>query len=55
VNGKVRGRVEVGQGASEEEVMAAVREDENVARHLEGKTVLKKVLVRDKIINVVVK
>ncbi len=42
-------------GAGAEEVFAAAAEDENVARYLEGKTPLKKVLVRDKILNVVLK
>jgi len=55
VNGRVRGRVAVSAGAAEEEVFAAAQADANVARHLEGKTVVKKVLVPDKILNIVVK
>ncbi len=55
VNGKVRGRVDVAAGATEEEVFAAAAEDDNVARYLEGKAVVKKILVPDKILNVVCK
>ncbi|NIT36546.1 MAG: leucine--tRNA ligase [candidate division Zixibacteria bacterium] len=53
VNGKVRGRVDVAAGASEEEVFAAASADANVARHLEGKAVAKKILVPDKIFNII--
>ena len=55
VNGKVRGRVEVEAGAGEEEVFAAAASEGNVARFLEGKTVAKKILVPDKILNIVCK
>jgi len=55
VNGKVRGRVDVEAGSSEDEVFAAAAEDANVARYLEGKKVAKKILVADKLLNVVCK
>jgi leucyl-tRNA synthetase len=55
VNGKVRGHVGLPAGSSEEEVFAAATEDEKVAKHLEGKEVVKKVLVPDKLLNIVVK
>lgn len=54
INGKVRGRVTVPAGAGEEEIYAAAAGDEKIARHLEGKTPLKKILVPDKILNIVV-
>jgi leucyl-tRNA synthetase len=53
VNGKVRGRVEVEAGADEEEVFAAAAAADNVARYLEDKKVTKKILVPDKILNIV--
>jgi leucyl-tRNA synthetase len=53
VNGKVRGRADVAAGAGGEEVFAAAAAEENVARYLEGKTVAKKILVPDKILNIV--
>jgi leucyl-tRNA synthetase len=55
VNGKVRGHVDVDAGASEEDVFAAAAADANVARYLEGKKISKKILVPDKLLNVVCK
>ncbi len=55
VNGKVRGHVDVDAGASEDDVFAAATADANVARYLEGKKILKKILVPDKLLNVVCK
>ena len=55
VNGKVRGRVDVAAGSSEDEVFAAANDDANVSRYLEGKEVAKKILVPDKLLNVVCK
>ena len=54
VNGKLRGRVEVPAGADRDEVEAAARGNPNVARHLEGKTTRKVVLVPDRLLNIVV-
>jgi leucyl-tRNA synthetase len=55
VNGKLRDRIEVGAGASEEEMLTAARESENVRRHLDGKEVVKEVVVPGKLVNLVVK
>jgi leucyl-tRNA synthetase len=55
VNGKVRGRINVPAGSSEKEIFAAAIDDANVARYLEGKKVVKKILVPDKLLNVVCK
>jgi leucyl-tRNA synthetase len=54
VNGKVRGRVKVAAGASQEEVMERAREDAGVAGHLNGKAIRKVIFVADKMLNVVV-
>jgi leucyl-tRNA synthetase len=54
VNGKVRGRVKVAAGASQEEVMKRARADTGVAGHLNGKAVRKVIFVADKMLNVVV-
>jgi leucyl-tRNA synthetase len=54
VNGKVRGRVEVPPGADRDSVQEAAMADENVARHLQDKTVRKVILVPDKLLNIVV-
>jgi len=54
VNGKLRGQIEVAADASDEAVAAAARADPNVARHLEGKTLRKQVVVPRRLVNFVV-
>ncbi len=54
VNGKVRGRVKVAAGASQEEVMKLAEVDGGVAGHVAGKTVRKVIFVGDKLLNIVV-
>jgi leucyl-tRNA synthetase len=55
VGGKVRDRIEVQDGASEEEILAQAKAAENVARHLEGMTIVKEIVVPGKLVNLVVK
>jgi len=55
VSGKVRGRVEVPADAAEDQVRDAALADENVAKHLEGKTLVKAVYVPGRILNLVVR
>jgi leucyl-tRNA synthetase len=55
VNGKVRGRVTVPADAEQAVVEAAAKADPKVAEQLEGMTVVKTVLVPDKLVNFVVK
>jgi leucyl-tRNA synthetase len=55
VLGKVRGRVKVAAGTSEDEVMRLARGEAGVAGHLSGKTVVKVIFVRDKLLNIVVR
>ncbi|HXC46988.1 MAG TPA: leucine--tRNA ligase [Candidatus Sulfotelmatobacter sp.] len=54
VNGKVRGRVTVRAGASQDEVMKRAQVDPGVASHLAGKTIRKVIFVTDKMLNIVV-
>ena len=54
VNGKVRGRVQVPSGADKEASAAAARGNENVARHLQGATVRKTIVVPGRLVNFVV-
>ncbi len=53
VGGKLRGRVTVSRGASEDEALAAAREEPRVAAHLEGKTLRRVIYVPDKLLNLV--
>jgi leucyl-tRNA synthetase len=53
VNGKVRDRVTVGSDASEGELLELCRAAPNVQAHLDGKQVLKEIVVPGKLVNVV--
>jgi leucyl-tRNA synthetase len=55
VNGKVRDRVTLERSLSREEVLAAARALPNVRAHLEGRTVVKEVVVPEKLVNLVVR
>ncbi len=55
VNGKVRSVVTVPTSANKDEILAIVKADEKVAAALEGKAVVKEIVVPGKIINIVVK
>ena len=54
VNGRVRGKVRVAAGASQEEVMTLAKADAGVAGYLAGKRILKVIFVPDKLLNIVV-
>ena len=54
VNGKLRGTVDVAMGTPEDDVVAAARADENVARHIEGKTERRVIYVEGRLVNFVV-
>ncbi len=55
VNGKLRDRIEVSADASQEEMLAVARESDNIRRHLDGKEVVKEIVVPGKLVNLVVK
>ena len=54
VNGKVRSRLTVPAGTSEEELQKLALADPQVAKYLEGKTVKKVVVVNGKLVSIVV-
>ncbi len=54
VNGKVRGRVTVGRGASEAHVLEQALKDESVRKFVDGKPVKKMVYVQDRLLSLVV-
>jgi len=54
VNGKLRGNIEVPRDAAEADVRTQALALPNVAKHIEGKTVRKVIVVPGKIVNVVV-
>ena len=54
VNGKIRGRLNVAVGATQEDVLKLASADVAVAGHLAGKTIRKVIYVTDKLLNIVV-
>jgi leucyl-tRNA synthetase len=55
VNGRRRDQVEADVGASEEELARLARESEGVKRHLDGKDIVKEIVVPGKLVNLVVR
>ena len=55
VNGKLKGAVTVPAGSDQETVMAAAMELDKVRKAAEGMTVVKTILVKDKLMNLIVK
>jgi leucyl-tRNA synthetase len=55
VNGKLRDRIEAAAEAPEAELLALARDSEKVRRHLDGREVVKEVVVPGKLVNLVVR
>lgn len=55
VNGKLRDRCEVDRDIDQEQLKELVFTLDNVKRHIEGKTVVKTIIVPNKLVNIVVK
>ncbi|MBN2546891.1 MAG: leucine--tRNA ligase [Spirochaetes bacterium] len=55
VNGKLRDTVILTKGLSDEELINHALNNEKVIKHIEGKTIVKKIVVKDKLVNLVVK
>lgn len=55
VMGKLRGTVEVAADAAKDDVLALAKAQPNVARHLEGKTIIKEIFVPGRLVNFVAK
>ncbi len=53
VNGKVRDRVQAAAGATQDELLALCRAAPNIQAHLDGKQVVKEIVVPDKLVNLV--
>jgi len=54
VNGKLRGRIQVPRGCSEDEAIELARQEQRVAANLEGKTLDRVIHVPDRLLNLVV-
>ena len=55
VNGKVRATINVNINDSEEQIKEKALSEENVIRHTEGKEIIKVIVIKGKIVNIVVK
>ena len=55
VNGKLRGKFQAAPGADDNTLIEAAKTTEGVEKFLEGKTIVKSVVVKDKLVNFVVK
>ena len=55
VNGKVRGKIEIDINTSKEEMESLAKEIENVQNFINGKEIVKTIVVPKKLVNIVVK
>jgi leucyl-tRNA synthetase len=54
VNGKLRDRIEVGSDTPEAELVELAKTSENVRRHLDGRAIVKEIVVPGRLVNLVV-
>ena len=55
VNGKVRGKIVVDTNSSEEDMKVLAKQIDNVKAHIEGKEIVKEIVIAKKLVNIVVK
>ena len=55
INGKVRGTIEVEESDTNEKIKAKALEEENVKKYIENKTIVKEIIIPNKIVNLVIK
>ena len=55
VNGKLRSTIRISTDASEDDILAAACADEKIQRQMEGKTLVKTIVVKGKIVNLILK
>ena len=55
VNGKLRATIEVMLDADKDSILETAKNEENVKKNLEGKTIIKEIVVPGRIVNIVVK
>ena len=53
VMGKLRGKISVAPDADKATILAAAKAEPSVARHLEGKTLIKEIVVPGRLVNFV--
>ena len=55
VNGKVRGTITISIDEDEASIKNKALNEDNVKKHIEGKEIVKVIVIKDKIVNIVVK
>ena len=55
INGKVRARIEVENGTDEEKLKELIKQDEKIKSYIDGKQIIKEIVVKNKLVNIVVK
>ena len=55
VNGKLRGEIKITKDNTEEEIKNKALANENVKKHIEGKAIVKVIVIKGKIVNIVIK
>jgi leucyl-tRNA synthetase len=55
INGKLRAKFDITKGASEETIEKLLENDEKIKSYLEGTQIIKKIFVKDKLMNIVLK
>ena len=55
VNGKLRARLQMPQGASKEEMLREAKNDEKIRTWIDGKEIVKEIVVPNKLVNIVVR
>ena len=55
VNGKVRGTIKISKDEAEDSIKEKAMNEENVSKHIEGKEIVKVIVIKGKIVNIVVK
>ena len=54
INSKIKAKIMIAQGLSDEEIQAAVCANEDIAAQIEGKTVRKCIIVKGRLVNLIV-
>lgn len=54
VNGKLRGTISVKMDEEKEKILEICKAQENIKKHIEGKTIIKEIVIPNKIVNIVV-
>ena len=55
INGKLKGKISVPVDMDKDEVLATAKADEKVAVAIDGKSIVKEIVVPNKIVNIVIK